>query len=102
MKMTMSILTASTTKTEETAPFHLGSLSGKSWPMSGRPKAPKMASTTQCSSTSPAKKKQIYLRMILSHDVRGSISRNIRAILISVQTLLEKQGSVTDSIIPSE
>lgn len=46
-------LTASLTKTEEAAPFHLGSESGKIWPMSGRPNAPKIASTTQWSNTSP-------------------------------------------------
>ena len=40
-------LTASLMKTEDGAPFHLGSLSGKIWPISGRPKAPKIASTTQ-------------------------------------------------------
>lgn len=37
-------LTASMTKTSDVWPFHLGSLSGNSWPMSGRPSAPKMAS----------------------------------------------------------
>jgi hypothetical protein len=47
-------LTASLTNTEEAAPFHLGSLSGKSCPMSGRLSAPRMASTIQCISTSPA------------------------------------------------
>ena len=47
------ILTASMTNTDETAPRHLGSLSGKSWPMSGSPNAPRIASTTQCRSTSP-------------------------------------------------
>lgn len=40
-------LTASLIKTDDGAPFHLGSLSGKIWPISGRPKAPKIASTTQ-------------------------------------------------------
>jgi hypothetical protein len=41
-------------KTEDGAPFHLGSLSGNICPISGSPKAPKIASTTQCSNTSPA------------------------------------------------
>lgn len=36
------------------APFQRGSVSGNSWPMSGRHKAPNMASTTVCSSTSPS------------------------------------------------
>ena len=34
--------------------FHLGSLSGNSWPMSGRLRAPSSASVMQCSSTSPS------------------------------------------------
>jgi hypothetical protein len=47
-------LTASLMKTEDGAPFHLGSLSGNICPITGSPKAPKIASTTQCSNTSPA------------------------------------------------
>ena len=33
---------------------HFGSLSGKSWPMSGRQSAPRIASVTVCASTSPS------------------------------------------------
>ena len=46
-------LTASFMKMSDDAPFHLGSLSGKICPMSGNPRAPSTASTTQCNSTSP-------------------------------------------------
>lgn len=41
-------------KREDAAPFHLGSESGNICPISGSPKAPKIASTTQWSNTSPA------------------------------------------------
>ena len=51
-------------KTEEGAPFHFGSLSGKICPISGSPKAPKIASTTQWSSTSPTPKWTKYTRII--------------------------------------
>lgn len=37
-------LTASLMKVSELAPFHLGSVSGNSWPMSGRHSAPSIAS----------------------------------------------------------
>ena len=47
------MLTASFMKMSDDAPFHLGSLSGKICPMSGNPRAPSTASTTQCNSTSP-------------------------------------------------
>ena len=46
-------------KTDDAAPFHLGSESGKICPISGSPKAPKIASTTQCSRTSPKSTKEI-------------------------------------------
>lgn len=46
-------------KTDDGAPFHLGSESGKICPISGSPKAPKIASTTQCSRTSPKSTKEI-------------------------------------------
>jgi hypothetical protein len=40
-------LTASLIKTDEGAPFHLGSESGNICPISGSPRAPNTASTTQ-------------------------------------------------------
>lgn len=46
-------LTASLMKVSELAPFHWGSVSGKSCPMSGRHSAPRMASVKACSATSP-------------------------------------------------
>ena len=45
-------------KTDDGAPFHLGSESGKICPISGSPKAPNIASTTQWSKTSPANPNQ--------------------------------------------
>ncbi len=50
-----ALRTASRMNTSDDAPFHLGSLSGKIWPISGRHSAPSSASTMQCSSTSPAR-----------------------------------------------
>jgi len=41
------LLTDSWMKTEEAQRFHLGSESGKIWPISGRPSAPRIASTMQ-------------------------------------------------------
>ena len=45
--------TASSTNWSEVAPFHLGSVSGKSCPMSGRDSAPKMASARAAASDGP-------------------------------------------------
>lgn len=47
-------LTASLTNTSLVCPFHFGSLSGNSCPMSGLPSAPRIASVTVCSSASPS------------------------------------------------
>ena len=46
--------TASLTNTSLVCPFHFGSVSGNSCPISGNPSAPVMASTTQCINTSPS------------------------------------------------
>lgn len=59
-------LTASLMNTDDAAPFHLGSLSGKICPISGSPNAPNIASTTQCSNTSPRNMRIISIYMAIS------------------------------------
>lgn len=62
-------LTASPRKMSERAPFHLGSVSGNNWPMSGRHRAPRTASVMVWSSTSPAWVGQAQVRYHYSMQV---------------------------------